>query len=334
MGLKKRLKRAKALLAESAKLQKKKGKKVSAEAREACAEAHVALESLIPTRRNRITPDEKAIGQATIALDQQIARHFGSWRKGPIREYVDAIVWALVMAGIIKFFLLEAFSIPSSSMYPTLKIGDHLFVDKIEFGLYVPMSAKRFISWRQPQRGDIVVFVYRFPGDPLDGEDYIKRVIATPGDRIRLENDTLILNGEPIQTERIAETTCAQYYGGDWDDNPSGGCPCVLQKETIGNNSWVTQHLLPGCGGRKAWSGTWPQREVPPFLEADKYFGDAAKNPDWPDVVVPEGHIFVMGDNRDASADSRFWGLVPLDRVKGRALIVFWPFGRGFPWLG
>jgi len=289
-----------------------------------------ATRALVPTRKNPVELEPKRLHQQVIQLDQAIQTHLGKWRKSQLREFVEAILWALGLAAVIKFFILEAFSIPSSSMYPTLQIGDHLFINKFELGLYVPFSSQRAIEWGQPDRGDVIVFVYKYPGDPLDGEDFIKRVVALPGDRIRLEDDRIILNGQPIQTEIVAETRCGMF-GRDWESTPSSYCPCVIQRETIEDESWESRPLLPGCGRREEWSGTWPQRERPMTL--GKYFGDQAKNPDWPDVVVPDDHVFVMGDNRDASEDGRFWGFVPFDRIKGKAFIVFWPFSRGFDWI-
>jgi len=324
------LKRAVELLREGETLVKKKGKKAGDAARAEVSALLAQTRALVPTRKNKVELQPKPLYQSVIALDQGIQTHFGRWRKSQLREFVEAILWALGLAAIIKFFILEAFSIPSSSMYPTLHIGDHLFINKFEFGLYMPLSSKRLIQWGQPDRGDIIVFVYKYPGDQLDGEDFIKRVVALPGDRVRLEDDHIILNGKPIQTEVVEETRCG-LFGRDWEEKPQGYCPCIIQRETYEDETWLTQHLLPGCGRRDETSGDWPQAERP--LTVGKYYGDRANNPNWPDVVVPEGHVFVMGDNRDASEDGRFWGFVPFQHIKGKAFIVFWPFSRGFDWL-
>ncbi len=331
------VKRSGELVREAELLLKKKGKKVTVEKADEVRARMEAVKALIPTRKNKVELQPKPLYQAAIALDQGLQTHFGQWRKSQLREFIEAILWALGLAAIIKFFILEAFSIPSSSMYPTLNIGDHLFINKFEFGLYTPFSSKRLIEWGQPDRGDIIVFVYRYPGDKLDGEDYIKRVVALPGDRIRLEDDRIILNGQPIQTEVVEDTTCG-LYGTDWVKEPSDSCPCIIQRETIGDETWLSQHIKPdaNCGQRSQLSGNWPQE----FAPGAKYFGAKVNrqrpdtnNPNWPDLVVPEGHVFVMGDNRDASEDGRFWGFVPFERIKGKAFIVFWPFSRGFDWL-
>lgn len=326
---KKVLRRAVELVREADLLTKKKGKKVGDGIRDEVIGLTEATRALIPTRKNKVTLEGKPLLKASIELDAGLAKHYGTWRKSQLREMIEAIAWALGLALIIRFFIFEAFSIPSSSMYPTLQIGDHLFVNKLELGLYLPMSAKRAIPWSQPDRGDIVVFVYRSPGDPLDGEDFIKRVVATPGDRIRMEDDRLVLNGQPIQTEVVERTQCAIFNSIDYEKTPSGYCPCIIQRETVGDESWTTQHLLPGCGGRDFNAGTWPQERAPKM----RYIGARATNPDWPDVVVPEGHVFVMGDNRDASEDGRFWGFVPYERVKGKAFVIFYPFSRIFTWI-
>lgn len=326
---KKVLRRALELVREAELLTKKKGRRVEESPREEVKAKTEVVRALIPTRKNKVELEPKALLKSTIELDQALATHYGKWRKSQLREMIEAIAWALGLALMIRFFIFEAFSIPSSSMYPTLHIGDHLFVNKLELGVYWPMSPKRAIEWSQPDHGDIIVFVYRSPGDHLDGEDFIKRVVAVPGDRIRMEEDRLILNGKPVQTEVVERTQCAMFSPVDYDKTPRHHCPCIIQRETIGDESWLSQHLLTGCGGREPDAGNWPLE----FAPKSRYFGDKATNPNWPDVVVPEGHVLVMGDNRDASEDGRFWGFVPYERIKGKAFVIFYPFSRIFTWL-
>lgn len=338
------LKRANELVREAAGLIKKKKKKVDpAVATEVQAQLDV-VRGLAADKKAALA-DSGPLLKASIELDQGLQKHYGQWRKSQLRELVEAILWALALAGFIKFFLIEAFSIPSASMYPTLEIGDHLFINKVGYGLYVPFSSKRMISWSQPDRGDIIVFVYRYPEpdhpsplltptfetDRMDGEDFIKRVIGLPGDRVRLEDHRIILNGQPIQTESLGRQQCAIFGGGDNDRRPTDHCECELQRETIEDESWVSQHFVgPGCASPS--NSRWP-RERPTTLP---YIGSKDKNPDYPDVVVPEGHVFVMGDNRDASKDGRFWGFVPFNRIKGKAFVIWLntgDMGRFGTWL-
>ncbi len=313
--------RAEDLLREAQRLHRRRSADVRPEAADAAGDAIHRVESLLPTRKNRVTLDVPALHQAVLALDHAVAAAYGPWRKGPLRELVEALFTALLLAGVIRLFLIEAFSIPSSSMYPTLEIGDHLFISKIRYGLYKPLSPERLIAWSEPQHGDVIVFEYRAPGEPLNGEDFIKRVVAVPGDRIRLENDRLILNGVPVQTEVVRETQCPVFDGKDYDDTPKNFCPCVVQRETIGDVSWLTQHITVAmCSpGTVEPSEHWPHELRP----VERYWGDRATNPDFPDVRVPDGHVFVMGDNRDNSQDGRFWGFVPYERVKGKAFVVW-----------
>ncbi len=313
--------RADELLREARRLHRRRARDVSPEASEAVARAISRTGQLLPSRKNRVDLDPGLLHAALIGLDQAVASAYGPWRKGPLRELVEALFTALLLAGVIRLFLVEAFSIPSSSMYPTLEIGDHLFISKVRYGVYAPLSTKRLVEWDQPSHGDVVVFEFRDPGEPLDGEDFIKRVVAVPGDRIRLEDDRLILNGVPVRTEVVKETQCAIFEGVDYEDTPRHLCPCVIQRETIGDQSWMTQHITEEhCSpGTVEPSDSWPleYRPVP------RYWGDRGSNPDFPDVVVPEGHVFVMGDNRDNSQDGRFWGFVPYDRIKGKAFVVW-----------
>ncbi|MCC6623054.1 MAG: signal peptidase I [Deltaproteobacteria bacterium] len=324
-------KRAQELVREAAGLIKKKRKKVDPAVAAEVQRQVDAVRELAADKKAALA-DSGPLLKASIELDQGLQRHYGQWRKSQLRELVEAILWALALAGFIKFFLIEAFSIPSASMYPTLEIGDHLFINKVGYGVYVPFSSKRMISWSQPDRGDIIVFVYRYPEpdhpsplltptfetDRMDGEDFIKRVIGLPGDRVRLEDHRIILNGQPIQTESLGRQQCAIFGGGDNDRRPTDHCECELQRETIEDESWITQHFVgPGCGSPA--NSKWP-RERPTTLP---YIGSKDKNPDYPEVVVPEGHVFVMGDNRDASKDGRFWGFVPFDRIKGKAFVIW-----------
>jgi signal peptidase I len=186
-------------------------------------------------------------------------------RKSTFREYAEAIIVALVLALIIRTFVVQAFKIPSGSMEPTLEIGDHILVNKFIYGIKIPFTSINLFPWESPQRGDVMVFIY-----PLEPEkDFIKRVIGVAGDTVRIVNKKLYINGVEVSDPHA-----------------------VYKEDTI----------LPG--------------------------GDAQKRDNFGPVTVPKGNLFVLGDNRDRSLDSRFWGFVPLEDVKGKAFIIYWSWDR------
>jgi hypothetical protein len=133
-----------------------------------------------------------------------------------------------------------------------------------------------------------------------------------------------------VKTEVVATTSCPLYDGKDYSDRVVDSCPCVIQRETVGDVSWLTQHITEtGCSASTVEpSDRWPLEYAP----VSRYWGARATNPHWPDVVVPEGHVLVMGDNRDNSQDGRFWGFVPYERIKGKAFVIWLArdFGRIF----
>lgn len=188
-------------------------------------------------------------------------------KKSVAREYIEAIVIAIVLALFIRSFIVQAFKIPSGSMLPTLQIGDHLLVNKFLYGVKIPMTGKILIPWKSPKRDDVVVF--RFPKDR--SIDYIKRVVGVAGDTIEIKNKKLFVNGDSISKPH------AHY---------------------------TEKNILKASAG--------PRDNMGP-------------------VKVPVGTIFVMGDNRDNSYDSRFWGFVPLNDVLGKAFILYWSWDLNEP---
>lgn len=180
--------------------------------------------------------------------------------KSVFREYFEAITIAILLALFIRTFVVQAFKIPSGSMLPTLLIGDHLLVNKFVYGVSLPFTGKTLLSFREPERGEVVVF--RFPKDR--SIDYIKRVVAVPGDTLQVRDKQLYINGERVE-----------------DPHAYISAPTIL----------------PG-----------------PVSPRDN-FGP---------VLVPEGRVFVMGDNRDNSYDSRFWGFVEQSDILGKAFILYW----------
>ena len=200
-----------------------------------------------------------------------------TWWK-TLREYAEALIVALVLALVIRAFIVQAFKIPSESMLNTLLVGDHLLVTKFAYGVRLPFSDKVIVPVSDPKRGDVVVFEY--PVDP--DKDFIKRVIGTPGDVVEIKAKQVFVNGklldEPyaIHDEPVAVP------------NPHMSEVNADPAEYFDRNSF-------------SWKRDW-----------------------MPKTTVPEGKYFVMGDNRDHSYDSRFWGFVSREAIRGRALIIYW----------
>lgn len=190
-------------------------------------------------------------------------------KKSVVREYVEAIGIAILLALFIRTFVVQAFKIPSGSMLPTLMIGDHLLVNKFIYGIRVPFSGKVLVPFKDPKSGDIIVF--KFPKDR--SIDYIKRVVGVPGDKIEVKNKKLYLNDQPTSDPHAHFTNTT---------------------------------ILPGSVSPK------------------DNFGP---------ITVPEGKYFVMGDNRDNSSDSRFWGFVETNDVLGKAMIIYWSWDIDKPLL-
>jgi signal peptidase I len=179
--------------------------------------------------------------------------------KSKVYEYAEAIIIAILIAVVIRTFVVQAYKIPSRSMVPTLLVGDHILVNKFIYGVKVPFLRNTIIPVTNPQRGDIVVFIY--PNDR--SKDYIKRVIGLGGDKIEIKNKIIFINGKKY----------SDVYG-IYSDNV----------------------IYPGS------------------MQPRDNFGP---------VTVPVKSLFVMGDNRDESADSRFWGFVDLRDVEGKAFIIY-----------
>jgi signal peptidase I len=176
-----------------------------------------------------------------------------------VKEYVEPIVIAVLIALFVRTFIVQAFKIPSSSMEPTLLVGDYLLVNKFIYGTKIPFMNEKILQLKKPQRGDVIVFIY-----PKDrSKDFIKRVIGQEGEKVEIVQNKIYINDRQI-------------------DDP-----------------W----------GRYSEKTPWAR-----YLPSMEKFGP---------VTVPEDSLFVLGDNRDNSQDSRFWGFVTIDEVKGKAFIIY-----------
>jgi len=205
-------------------------------------------------------------------------------------EYSRAFFPVLLAVLVLRAFMFEPFRIPSGSMMPSLLVGDFILVDKFSYGLRLPVTHQRITTGDRPKRGDVIVF--RYPKD--ESQDYIKRVIGLPGDRVSYYNRRISINGEPLQ---IQEDHIYQGLG-DLNQKPGAkGCDRVgAQCQVYIESAEDTEYTMM----------TNP---------AAIYSADG-------EVTVPPGHYFVMGDNRDHSNDSRFWGYVPEENLVGKAIRV------------
>lgn len=224
-------------------------------------------------------------------------------KKSKVREYAEAIVSALVIAFFLRSFVVEAFKIPSGSMIPTLLVGDHIFVNKFIYGLRVPFTHHYLFQLTEPRRGDVVVFIYPVEED----KDFIKRVVGLPGDRLEIVSHEIRINGEPVPRQAIhVEPVPATRWDG-----------LKIIPEAVAVESGI--RAIPSFAGWEnydffvEWLGE--ARHIVQF--------DRGSRPEQISVTVPPGYYFMMGDNRDNSADSREWGFVARTYIKGKAMFVW-----------
>ncbi len=314
--------------------------------------------------------DVAALDAACKRVDDLLDRNLARFRKSPTREYIEAVGGAVLLALLIRAFVFEAFKIPTGSMIPTLHVHDHLFVNKFIYGLKIPFTRVRLFGFREPRRGEIVVFEYPYDGDPdSSGKDLIKRVIGTPGDLVRVVDNGIVVNGEPLASRLLdAGGDCGEAVellqpcpDGSTDvclfDRPEGGrlvgqypdlhqaqtafaelegFHCRKTRECSGELAWTSQIRvpLPSEARRFAYpvnDPSWPPERFDPMrFEAPARRYLAEQNKDYPAFRVPEGHLLVMGDNRDNSKDGRYFGLVPIDTVKGKAGFIWYAYERAF----
>jgi len=203
-------------------------------------------------------------------------------------EYAKSLFPIILLVLGLRSFVAEPFRIPSSSMMPTLLVGDFILVNKFTYGLRLPVLNTKVVELGAPARGDVVVFRYpgAGPGDPQAGVDYIKRVVGLPGDRITFRDRMLYVNDEPV-----AKRPVGVYVGSGMGREMTGAT--LLEAELAGREHQIL--------------------EMGPF-------GDPRAENSW---VVPEGEYFMMGDNRDRSLDSRYWGFVPERNLVGKAFVVW-----------
>jgi signal peptidase I len=213
-------------------------------------------------------------------------------------EYTASFFPVILVVFVVRSFVVEPFKIPSGSMVPTLLVGDFILVNKYEYGLRLPITNTKITEGRPVQRGDVVVF--RYPKD--ESVDYIKRVIGLPGDVIEYQDKKLTINGKPV---------------------PETSLPDYLDEERLGYAKQFEEDL----DGRK--NAILNNPAVPPFIvgaEDYPYRDNCTYNARGVICKVPPGNYFMMGDNRDNSADSRYWGFAPDRNIVGRAFFIWMNF--------
>jgi signal peptidase I len=215
-------------------------------------------------------------------------------------DWTAGLFPVIISVFFLRSFIVEPFKIPSGSMIPTLLVGDLILVNKFQYGLRLPVLNTKITEGEKPQRGDVMVF--RYPPNP--NLDYIKRVVGLPGDTVAYLNKRLTINGEAVATQSVPEffdEDAMRYF--------------KQYEEKLGAQS----HRLLNEEQRPAFV---PGADHFPGYEACNYTVEGVT------CTVPQGHYFMMGDNRDNSMDSRYWGFVPEKNIVGKAFLVWMNFGN------
>ena len=252
--------------------------------------AELIKDKLNQTRKALKDGNSRDLVSRTDELEDAVRDHLSRFSKSKLRQNIEALLVAIALALLIRTFVVQPFKIPSGSMIPTLLVGDHLLVSKFVYGTKIPFTDKFILPGiKDIERGDVIVFIYPdHENDPSkEGVHYIKRVIGLPGDSVDIMGRNLYINGEEVPLNFL----------GDFYDERSGVAYDEYEEDLFGK-----RHTAIYEKGRES-------------TQKGNYI---------PVEGVPEGHVFVMGDNRDNSQDSRFWGYVPIGNIEGKAFLIHW----------
>lgn len=211
------------------------------------------------------------------------------------KDLFRSIIVCLVIVVLVRSFVVEPFKIPSTSMLPTLEIGDYIFVSKFRYGLTIPFAKIELANWSAPNRGEVIVFL--FPRD--ESLHYVKRVIGLPGDRVELKASKLTINGIEVEKKKIQDENKIRKITGNKDFQGE------LYEESLGGISHYVAYASSS-----------------PYSFSANFKIDS----------VPANTYLVMGDNRDYSYDSRAWGPVPRENIKGRAEMIWLSLDKEKGW--
>jgi signal peptidase I len=292
--------------------------------------------------------DAERLRHALPALDVLVEELVQRPTRSGIRDLVQSVVTAILIALALRMIVIEAFKIPSASMYPTVEINDHIFVNKLLYGARIPFTASKAFAWRKPQRGEVIVFIQPCTPD----RDYIKRVIATEGESVEVRCNVVYVDGKAIENQLITGEGCSYD---DQNETTLEWYPrtCSEYAERVGDRVYHTFHDAdrPRRDDARARDASRAQADIydfPPLnglrrppscvnqpgadsvVAPNQAAGELVETRPGADVcepqlhyVVPPGHVFVMGDNRANSKDSRVWGSVPIENIKGKALFIW-----------